>query len=158
MTWSSFQTITLPTDVLTFSFDYAWSIVNNPSSTDPTGDFVRAEVVTGAAQHGGPNISGPGLDLFAGLDVFATEAAGSVEVDITAFAGLSVDFQFSVFGDAGLDQNSSDYRDTLTIANVRYATLGGPVTASVPEPSIIALFAAGLFGLGFARRRKLHQS
>jgi len=26
--------------------------------------------------------------------------------------------------------------------------------ASVPEPSIIALFAAGLLGLGFARRRK----
>jgi hypothetical protein len=25
---------------------------------------------------------------------------------------------------------------------------------SVPEPSIIALFAAGLFGIGFARRRK----
>lgn len=29
---------------------------------------------------------------------------------------------------------------------------------SVSEPSIIALFAAGLFGLGFARRRKLRQS
>ncbi len=27
-------------------------------------------------------------------------------------------------------------------------------TADVPEPSIIALFAAGLFGIGFARRRK----
>lgn len=27
-------------------------------------------------------------------------------------------------------------------------------SSSVPEPSIIALFAAGLFGLGFARRRK----
>lgn len=26
--------------------------------------------------------------------------------------------------------------------------------AAVPEPSIIALFGAGLFGLGFARRRK----
>ncbi|MCP3893785.1 MAG: PEP-CTERM sorting domain-containing protein, partial [Bacteroides sp.] len=25
---------------------------------------------------------------------------------------------------------------------------------SVPEPSIIGLFAAGLFGIGFARRRK----
>jgi hypothetical protein len=27
-------------------------------------------------------------------------------------------------------------------------------TAAVPEPSIIVLFAVGLFGLGFARRRK----
>ena len=26
--------------------------------------------------------------------------------------------------------------------------------ASVPEPSILALFAAGLFGIGFVRRRK----
>jgi hypothetical protein len=29
---------------------------------------------------------------------------------------------------------------------------------NVPEPSIIALFGAGLLGLGFARRRKLRQS
>ncbi len=29
-----------------------------------------------------------------------------------------------------------------------------PTTGAVPEPSIIALFAAGLFGIGFARRRK----
>jgi hypothetical protein len=29
-----------------------------------------------------------------------------------------------------------------------------PSIAAVPEPSIIALFAAGLFGIGFARRRK----
>ncbi len=29
-----------------------------------------------------------------------------------------------------------------------------PEPTTVPEPSIIALFAAGLFGLGFARRRK----
>ncbi len=30
----------------------------------------------------------------------------------------------------------------------------GSDSVSVPEPSIIALFAAGLFGLGFARRRR----
>jgi hypothetical protein len=29
-----------------------------------------------------------------------------------------------------------------------------PTIGAVPEPSIIALFALGLFGLGFARRRK----
>ena len=29
-------------------------------------------------------------------------------------------------------------------------------SVSVPEPSIIALFAAGLFGIGFARRRRTH--
>jgi hypothetical protein len=29
-----------------------------------------------------------------------------------------------------------------------------PTTGAVPEPSIVALFAAGLFGIGFARRRK----
>jgi len=32
--------------------------------------------------------------------------------------------------------------------------LSATLHTSVPEPSIIALFAAGLFGLGFARRRK----
>lgn len=31
-------------------------------------------------------------------------------------------------------------------------------SVSVPEPSILALFGAGIIGLGFARRRKLRQS
>ena len=42
-----------------------------------------------------------------------------------------------------------DCRDCYT-----FALRQTPTTGAVPEPSIIALFAAGLFGIGFARRRK----
>lgn len=37
---------------------------------------------------------------------------------------------------------------------IRSRTFHDGFTIAVPEPSIIALFAAGLFGIGFARRRK----
>ncbi len=57
------------------------------------------------------------------------------------------------------------FEATGTMSTLRFSSLDsiGDTTgnllddvsiASVPEPSIIALFAAGLFGLGFARRRK----
>ncbi len=36
--------------------------------------------------------------------------------------------------------------------------LTSEVSQQVPEPSVLALFSAGLVGLGFARRRKLRQS
>jgi len=65
----------------------------------------------------------------------------------------------------GIYADQSDANECTTIASIRVdpshiwgignfsANTGG--CASVPEPSIIALFAAGLFGLGFARRRKI---
>jgi hypothetical protein len=43
---------------------------------------------------------------------------------------------------------NSDWRRVLLVSN-------SMPSADAPEPSIIALFAAGLFGLGFARRRKV---
>jgi len=36
-----------------------------------------------------------------------------------------------------------------------FAISQGDCTTSVPEPSVIALFAAGFLGIGFARRRKI---
>jgi hypothetical protein len=59
--------------------------------------------------------------------------------------------QISVFGDAGAGHGNSGYRLHLPdITGLQVYTIA---EAKVPEPSIIALFAAGLFGLGFARRK-----
>jgi hypothetical protein len=58
-----------------------------------------------------------------------------MDMDVTSvMSGYSFDF---------LTKSDSEqfYIDALTVSKV-------------PEPSIIALFAAGLFGIGFARRRK----
>lgn len=39
-----------------------------------------------------------------------------------------------------------------------FGSAAAELPVSVPEPSITALLAAGLFGLGFARRRRTRQS
>ena len=54
---------------------------------------------------------------------------------------------------------ASMHDDWHQVANISYgAGLALVRDHSVPEPSILALFAAGLFGLGFARHHKLRQS
>ena len=52
------------------------------------------------------------------------------------------------------------YDFLLTSATLRLSINENPAedVAGVPEPSIIALFATGILGIGFARRRKLRQS
>jgi len=58
-----------------------------------------------------------------------------MDMDVTSvISGYSFDFLTN-------SDNEQFYIDALTVSNV-------------PEPSIIALFAAGLFGVGFARRRQ----
>jgi hypothetical protein len=70
-----------------------------------------------------------------------------VKVDDGAFMNLNL---FSVLSGDSFefrtnDDSSQFYIDALTVSKV-------------PEPSIIALFAAGLFGIGFARRRKAYST
>jgi hypothetical protein len=66
--------------------------------------------------------------------------------------------QISIAGDSGRGTGSTgfDYFDvTMTgLQTYTFDTADAPAPSAVPEPSVIALFAAGLFGLGFARRRQ----
>jgi len=57
--------------------------------------------------------------------------------------------RFNTFGFAELFTYAADGSDT-----VKYLTRFSFPSTVVPEPSILALFAAGLVGLGFVRRRK----
>ncbi len=71
---------------------------------------------------------------------------------------------FGDFNGVGLSmiwrENNRVYApNNITAAGVREHVSTSPMAghweyASVPAPSIIALFAAGLFGIGFARRRQ----
>ena len=68
------------------------------------------------------------------------------------------------FGGVSADSSADLLTNTISVYNNDVATID-PTSilglgqflvrpTTVPEPSIIALFAAGLFGIGFARRRK----
>lgn len=71
--------------------------------------------------------------------------------------GLSTDMNSGPFasaigsGDSGFG-SSLVQNNTLRAEHMAFSIEG--TSAMVPEPSIIALFAAGLFGLGLVRRRK----
>lgn len=99
-----------------------------------------------------------------------------IEMNWTEYANRAsnvlVDVENSL-GNFTVDQTSSDGGwfglgmfdlDSNSLVRIRNANTNGYVIAdafrfiSVPEPSILALFGAGLFGLGLARRRKPRQS
>ncbi len=78
------------------------------------------------------------------MDLGASDSvaiAGSGSIDFTA-----VGWTYDDLTAGSYDFTGGTGQDTLTFV-IREA-------AAAPEPSIIALFAAGLFGIGFARRRQ----
>ena len=110
----------------------------------------------------GANLLGGGTapNLFGYLPVAVTSIGAAAPFTATAFGtGLGlVDSDLNSpthnsFGAVGglniVDTDAAGNATTLA-GNV---TIGGGGFNPVPEPSIIALFAAGLFGIGFARRR-----
>jgi hypothetical protein len=85
--------------------------------------------------------SGDSIELIVGgqsID-FGPEGSG--------FFGMTTDIAFSV---AGFSDNAGGggWLDLAYIDDIQYSE------SAVPEPSIIALFALGLVGIGFARRRR----
>ena len=125
-------------------------------------DFNADKVTFGP--FGGPTVARWTAQFDGTFDVmasFATVQSGNTSPNAYIFAdGLALD-------DLGtLTANAFNYNGTFTRTAgqwIDFVVWGGngankttEVSANitaVPEPSIIALFAAGLFGLGFARRR-----
>jgi hypothetical protein len=80
-----------------------------------------------------------------GGGLLADNGSQSIAFFPDGFGGSGID------GDASLAFSDSAGFGPFTFHKVAWVV--GP-KAAVPEPSIIALFAAGLFGIGFARRRQ----
>ncbi len=130
---------------LDISFDWTFDYFDNSASaTDTFLSFVR--------QDGKPGLSITLQDL-------QTNGTGFFDPDGGfAYGSFSGVFDISAYStpDARLifrlDEESDNYlfTGTASVAGIDNVVVNG---VSVPEPTIIALFGAGLVGLGFARRR-----
>ncbi|MCP4074576.1 MAG: PEP-CTERM sorting domain-containing protein [Gammaproteobacteria bacterium] len=106
-----------------------------------------------------PDLNNPG-----GYEIFLTDTPG-IQDEYLGFLGstgsvsqgwLEYSFTFSVT-DAMSDLTFLEFGPIATAAGSAYPGLDMvslTQVSDVPEPAIIALFTAGLFGIGFARRRK----
>jgi hypothetical protein len=98
--------------------------------------------------------TGGGLDLqYDGLTTVLTASATGLSIGTHSFEFLIKDQGDSIL-DSGVFIKASSFSDVKCPDGTAPPCEDDPPPPNgVPEPSIIALFAAGLFGLGFARRR-----
>ncbi len=98
-------------------------------------------------------------DFGLGFGSFYNGVGGNIAINSTHDIFNSVSNLYQNNGNNALDIDISNTDSQLLVSHGShglYAVYDG--TSAVPEPSILALFGAGILGLGFARRRKLRQS
>ena len=119
-------------------FDIVDFTLNGNHSPSASGDFTYGRQSSNIGALANFNDSSDGVTRY-----FADGSVGSNDdfytLGITEFFITSRAINFGNYNNAAW----SGYVESITIR-----------TAQVPEPSVIALLAAGLVGLGFARRRK----
>ena len=155
---------------------------NGPLALDPASpdtfitsdiDAPNSPVLTGAPRFNGPIAILFDIDL-AGVGFDAGFFDSQASTAITAFArdgsllgsvsnvGLGIEF-LGLVTDNGAEQIAGVFLDLIgsepagfAVDSLRFGRAGQVVipTPSIPEPATFAVFAAGLIGLAFARRRK----
>ena len=136
-----FDTVLAPTNNHVLSLEeslFATTSSGNPSILDSGALFWAS-----AGAYSDVRLQDDLLYMFAAIPTANDLLSGSVSVT------LPTGWTFSGAGSSGAVYNGFDSVDRVLAGSWEITT-----SESVPEPSIIALFAAGLFGLGFARRRK----
>ena len=117
-------------------------------------------------------VNGPGAINLAGLNSELTNSGNSIDCtsngtpdaaicfDIDTdylLPAAPIDLTYIIDFSADLDISSKGPHLKIAFTDdqgIKVGSLYSKDVSAVPEPSIIALFAAGLLGIGFARRRK----
>jgi PEP-CTERM motif-containing protein len=147
---SAFPTLDLDMDVVSTSGGTLTFTLSDTDFTGGAGDIIFGNFVGGTFHRGGSL----GVQTFMDCDNDA-DGDGS-KLTSQTFSGSS----FSGGASANVGKCSGHYSLTeiATLTLPDEAQFSGDASLAVPEPSAIALFGAGLLGLGFALRRKGHQA
>lgn len=141
-------------------YDFAFSDINN-GYADFSISLTYSDYVTSTGMAAAPNA--PHATPFGySVNYAGTNIHGSWGFDDDTGSVID-DGGFSFGGDAFYFSNL-DANPYVTVAGIYNGILAGPsifgtvvltvTDVPVPEPSIIALFAIGIFGIGYARRRQ----
>jgi hypothetical protein len=134
-----FQQVLLPTSFTDITLSWSDRLRNSTVFSDPNQEF-RVQLVSGSGALISQVFSTAPGDLLQQLG--PNNRSFNVTASLSGFAGQLIGLRF-------------EQQDNLSFFNATVDNVSLLAQVPVPEPGTLALFALGLAGLGFARRRKL---